>query len=155
MPLTISSLLNMTGAGSPFWLLVSSTCVYALGGAVDSLLFVVVRRSFIRSANASVSSSGRSRSWSRPGHSSGMVREDYPLEGITVSKQHFTFIDIPSPDGLAKTRVADALAHAPILDFVKGTSDDVLHQHDNLSRLVQISLQATNKLVVHHRIIYQ
>jgi hypothetical protein len=62
-----------------------------------------------------------------------MVRQDYPLEGITVSKQEFTFIDIPSLDGLAKSRVADNLSHAPILDFVKGMSDDVLPQHQSIS----------------------
>jgi hypothetical protein len=93
MPLTISSLLDMTGAGSPTWLLVLSTCIYALGGLTDTLVFILTRRSFIRNASSSASRS-RSRS-ARPG---GAAPERHRLEGITVTRHELTVVDIPGLD---------------------------------------------------------
>lgn len=89
MPLTISSLGSMAGWHTPLAFLVASTGCYALGGLVDSLLFIFTRRSFIRNAT-SVSSRSRSR------HAGGDTRR---FDGITVTRHELTVFDIPTLEG--------------------------------------------------------
>lgn len=94
MPLTISSLMNMVGYRAPHAFLVASTAIFALGGVVDSVLFIVTRRSFIRNAS-SVSSRSRSRRAGAPG---GDTRR---LDGITVTRHELTVFDIPTLESTA------------------------------------------------------
>lgn len=86
LPLTVASLLDMTGVGCPYWLLVASTCIYALGGLVDALLFIFTRRSFIRNATAPAPQLRSRVQW---------PSASQQQHGITITQHELTFIDGP------------------------------------------------------------
>lgn len=100
IPLTISSLMNMVGGNAPHGLLVAATVIFALGGAVDAVLFIITRRSFIRNAT---SSSSRSRS--RRAGATGAGGDTRRFDGITVTRHELTVFDIQTLESTA--------SHAP------------------------------------------
>jgi hypothetical protein len=88
MPLTVSSLLDMTGVGGPFWFLVLSTCIYALGGLVDALLFIFTRQAFIRNASLPTPRLTPRVDWSAP--------KRHTVDGITITQHELTVFDSPT-----------------------------------------------------------
>jgi hypothetical protein len=82
MPLTVSSLMIISGTSPPLWYSVFATCILALDGAIDTVLFLFTRRSFIRSAT---------RSLALP----QSIPNSYPLEGIFMTRHEFDDTDGP------------------------------------------------------------
>jgi hypothetical protein len=80
LPLMVSGVMIVTGTSPPLWFSVFATCILALDGAIDTILFFVTRRSFLRNATRSLA-----------GPQSTV--DTYPLEGIRVSRHKFNDVD--------------------------------------------------------------